>query len=162
MNKVLIILLIPLIFMSCIQVEQRKNIKKTEEYYKVFSEGKNIEQFLDFYSDSDPIWNDAVSQSSYKNKENIKNKCLSIWNDKKYEGSKTVSINQMLANDSIVVVSGHYNSYYYNNSKYDKVQFTAWLYFDKKNKIKKQVEWIQYPFEDLQSIIIFNQNTQIQ
>ncbi|MDR2121679.1 MAG: hypothetical protein LBP34_01005 [Flavobacteriaceae bacterium] len=168
MKKIITLFLISISLVACdSSLKQKKNIKTAEEFYKTYADRKDVKKLMDFYSDLNPQWMDAVSQSPItEGKENIKEMHSRNWEDKNYKKHQdyplAVTVKEILANDSVVAVSGKYNPYYYNGNLINEMKFTAWLYFDKEGKIKKQIEWMQYSIDDLQYIINFKQNAQIQ
>ncbi len=168
MKKAVIMFLLGILITTltgCNSLEERKNVKIIREFYETYAERKNLDKLMSYYSNSDPQWVDAVAQSLVEGKENIQNRYKGEWSDEKYKKHpdypKTVQVETILSNDSIVAVSGRYNPYYYNGNLINEMKFTSWLYFDKEGKIKKQIEWMQYSVSDLQDIINFKQSAEI-
>ncbi len=167
MKKIIILSFLGVLFSlaGCSSLEEKKNGKTAREFYEVYANRENVDKLMEFYSSSDPQWIDAVAQSVVEGRENIKNRYQYEWSDEKYKKHmsypKAVQIETLLANDSIVAVSGKYNPYYYNGNLVNEMKFTSWLYFDKEGKIKKQIEWVQYSVGDLQDIINFKQTAEI-
>jgi len=151
-----------LLAVGCTSFEQKKNEKISKEFYETYAERKDINKFMDFYA-SDAQLIDAVPQMITTGKENIKT--LFDWSDPNYKKHpdfpKSLKINEILANDSVAAISGEYNPYYYNDKLIKKMPFCTWLYFNKEGKIKKQVEWDQYPPDVLREIIQFKETVQI-
>ena len=62
----------------------------------------------------------------------------------------------LVVNDSVAVGSGYFNPFYFNGElqqwKWGS-EFTIWLYFDEQMKIKRQVDFIEYPDEILEDVI---------
>ncbi|MDR1876212.1 MAG: hypothetical protein LBQ84_01165 [Flavobacteriaceae bacterium] len=165
MKKAIILLFISISFIQCNSLEHKKNIKTTEEFYNICADRKDVNKLIELYSDSNPQWIDAVARSLVEGKENIKSLYEASWEDNNYKKHqdypKTIALEEILANDSVVVVSGQYNPYYYNGNLVAETKFTAWLYFNKDGKIKKHIEWMQYSVNDLQDIINFKQSAEI-
>ncbi|MDR3272237.1 MAG: ester cyclase [Flavobacteriaceae bacterium] len=163
MKRIYQLLILSFLFLtSCTSFEQKKNEKTTKEFYETFAERKDLDKFLDFYALNAELI-DAVPQTVTQGRENIK--ILFDWSDPNYkthpEFPKSIEINEILANDSIVAVNGEYNPYYYNGKLIEKMSFCTWLYFNKEGKITKQVEWAQYPPDDLRQIMQFKESVQI-
>lgn len=147
---------------SCDSLNQKKNMKTAQEFYQTYAERKDVKKLMSFYSEL-PVYIDAVPQITVKGKENIQNQYN--WSDPSYkihpQYPQTVKIDQIISNDSIVIVSGQYNPYYYNDKLINKMQFNSWLYFNKEGKIVKQIEWVQYPMDILEEIINIKKSMQI-
>ncbi|MCT6869763.1 hypothetical protein [Apibacter sp.] len=165
MKKNLFYFLIFLVVISCNSIDEKKNIKAVEEFYKIYAQRDDAKKLMSFYSDSQPKWVDAVSQSLIEGKNNILEMYETSWKDKNFKKHQdypeSIIINEIVSNDSIVAVSGRYNPYYYNEKLIPEMNFTSWIYFDKEGKIKKQIEWMQYTLNDLKDIINFKQNAEI-
>lgn len=150
------------LIISCESLKHKKNLKTAEDFYQTYADRKDLNKLMGFYSES-TTYIDAVPQINIEGKENIQNQYN--WTDPSYkihpQFPKTVKINQMISNDSIVIVSGIYNPYYYNGKLINKMQFNSWLYFNKDGKIEKQVEWVQYPMDILEEIINIKKSMQI-
>ncbi|CVK16819.1 MAG: hypothetical protein J6581_02550 [Apibacter sp.] len=165
MKKIVAYFLFSLILLSCNSIEKKKNVKTVEEFYKIYAQRNDAKRLMNFYSDFRPKWVDAVSQSLIEGKNNIQDMYESSWNDKNFKKHQnypeSITIKEIVSNDSIVAVSGQYNPYYYNDKLVPEMKFTSWLYFDRDGKIKKQIEWMQYTMNDLKDIINFKQNAEI-
>lgn len=161
MRKFLLLLSAGFLLMSC-TIKQDKNVKIIHDFYNVFSERKDVDKLMDFYS-THPIWEDGLLNSTLEGKDQIKS--MYGWEDSNFKNhpnySELVSIKNILANDSVVAVSGQYNPYYYNGNLIPETPFTSWFYLNKEGKIEKQVEWIQYSLKDLQEMINFKTNARI-
>lgn len=165
MKKIVSYFLLCLVLLSCTSIEKKKNIKNVEEFYKIYAHRKDAKQLMGFYTDNNPKWVDAVSQSLLEGKNIILDMYENSWNDQNFKKHQdypeSVTIKEIVSNDSIVAVSGQYNPYYYKDKLIHSMKFTSWFYFDKEGKIKKQIEWMQYTMNDLKDIINFKQNAEI-
>ncbi|MFV0218949.1 hypothetical protein OBK23_04555 [Empedobacter falsenii] len=60
-----------------------------------------------------------------------------------------MKVNELFSNDSIIMANGEFSPYTYNGMKFPAMKFTTYLYLDQNSKIKKQVDWFNYPIEDI-------------
>ncbi len=130
-----------------------------KDFFDTFAQRKDWEKFCSFYRE-DLIFEDILLQI----------KLDSLWQFKKFykwdeEGGnfqkltpdqKHVEIDALVVNDSMAIGYGHLNPFYY----YDKLIEEKWgmkvnfiLYFDKNLKIKKQIDWIEYHDDVMESVI---------
>lgn len=137
---------------SCTNLSNENKIEETaKKFFDVYSERKDYEQIKSFYNDS--IQYENVIQNTNLNTfatDYLLNQIFSV-NDKSlvYDNGKMFKIDNIVANDSVAVVNGEFNSYTYNGFTFAPMKFTTYLYFDKDLKIKKQVDWFNYPIGDL-------------
>jgi hypothetical protein len=69
---------------------------------------------------------------------------------------KHVEIHTMVVQDSIVTAYGHFNPFYWYDQKIEEpwgMEVVFVLHFDQDQKIIRQVDWIEYAPETLQSVI---------
>lgn len=66
-----------------------------------------------------------------------------------YQNDTILRVEQLLSNDTMIVAQGHFLSYQYQGLTIPEMKFTTWLFLDKNKKIKKQVDWFNYPIEDI-------------
>ena len=139
------------LFFSC----QNKEISKSEEvarkFFETYSAKSDYNQMKSFYNDSIEYENVVQNTSVIKFETGYLLNELFAWNDKSmvYENNKVLKVEDVITNDSMAVVNGQYNSYTYNGFTFAPMKFTTYLYFDKNHKIKKQVDWMNYPIGDL-------------
>ena len=136
------------------QVEQ-----VAKDFFDTFAQREDWEKLCSFYRE-DLKFEDILLQI----------KLDSLWQFKKLykwdeEGNnfrkltpdqKHVEIDALVVNDSIAIGYGHLNPFYYYDRLIDekwgmKVNFI--LYFDENLKIKKQVDWIEYHDDVLESVV---------
>ena len=139
------------LFFSCQNKEQAKTQEIAMKYADVLSARKDYNQIKSFYKDSVKYEN-IIQNTDELNLEtgyfldqivNFKDKALV------YENDKMIKVNEIIANDSIAIINGEFNSYTYQGFQFLPMKFTTHLYFDKDFKIKKQVDWFNYPIGDI-------------
>ncbi|MCB0629229.1 MAG: hypothetical protein R2824_32135 [Saprospiraceae bacterium] len=67
-----------------------------------------------------------------------------------------LSVETLVANDSVAVARGHLNPFYYYDELVDVdwgMDFTIWLYFDDALMIRKQVDWFEYDPAVLEGVV---------
>ncbi len=127
------------------QVEQ-----KASAFFATFAERSDWEKLCSYYSD-DLEFDDIVLQlhldSLWKFKRFYK------WDEegdmfKKLSPTQDhLTIETLVANDSVAVARGRVNPFYYGETLIDVewgMDFTIWLYFDDELKIRRQVDWMEY------------------
>lgn len=153
-----------IMLVSCNKNESQNKAKEVaEKYFESFADRKNYNQMKSFYNDSVQYEN-VIQNTTVLNLETgyLLNNIYS-WNDKSivYENNKAVTVNNIIANDSVVVVNGEYNKYTYKGFQYSPMRFTTYLYLDKNYKIIKQVDWYNYPLGDLLELYQLEQSKSI-
>lgn len=136
---------------SCQNKEKDKAEEVAELFFETYANRKDYNKIKSFYNDS-IAYENVIQNTSTINFETgyLLNNVLS-WNDKAiaYEGGKALKVNEIISNDTVVVVNGEFNSYTYNGFQFLPMRFTTHLYLDKNYKIVKQVDWFNYPIGDL-------------
>lgn len=127
------------------------------EYFSTFSERKDWNKLLSFYRD-DMTFEDVLLQIQLD----------SLWQFERFYNwpdtgfhkltpdQEHLAIESLVTNDSVAVVRGHLNPFYYYGELVDAewgMEFTIWLYFDEEFKIKRQVDWFEYDDKVLESIV---------
>lgn len=129
------------------------------DYFATFAERKDWDKLCAFYRE-DMIFEDVMLQL----------KLDSLWQFKRFykwdeEGGHFkklspdqdhITIETLVVNDTVAVGKGSVNPFYYYDEYIDPEWGMAaafWLYFDENLKIKKQVDWIEYDPEVLESVI---------
>ena len=67
-----------------------------------------------------------------------------------------LTLKTLVANDSVAVGRGTVNPFYYYDELIDEewgMEFTIWLFFDEEQKIKRQIDWIEYAPSVLESVV---------
>ena len=132
---------------------------KSKEYFATFSERKDWDKLCSFYRE-DMEFEDIILQIRLD----------SLWKFKRFykwdeEGDlfqklspeqDHLTLHSLVANDSIAVANGKVNPFYYGGVLMDAewgMNFTIWLYYDQDLKIRKQIDWFEYPPETLESVV---------
>lgn len=151
MKKILILIGLSLSLLSCNSNSPNKIDEVARRYFEVYSARKDYNQLKSFYNDSVEYENVIQNTSLNKFETGYLLNQIFSFNDQSlvYDDGKMIKVDQILTNDSIAIVNGTFNSYTYNGFKFTPMRFTTYLYFDKNNKIKKQVDWFNYPIGDL-------------
>lgn len=161
--KVLLLVGASIIF-SC---QKKSDNSKTEEiarkYFEVYSARADYNQMKSFYNDSVLYENVIQNTSLNKYESGYVLNTLFAFNDKDlaYENNQMFTVDEYISNDSMVVVNGHFNTYSYNGFQFSPMKFTTYLYFDENYKIKKQVDWFNYPIGDLIELYDLEQSKNI-
>jgi len=127
------------------------------KFFDTFADRSDWNKFLSFYSDElefDDVTLQLHLDSLWKFKR------FYNWEDGHFKkltpDQKHMTVESLIANDSVAVAHGHFNPFYYYNNLIDTewgMEFTIWLYFDENLKIKKQIDWIEYDSSTLESVI---------
>ena len=149
-TKILFLTAITLLI-ACQKNNESKVEEVTKKYFDVYSARTDYNQMKSFYNDSVEYENVIQNTDLIKYETGRLLNQVFAFNDKEltYEGGKMFKVNEIIVNDSMAIVNGHFNTYTYNGFTFAPMKFTTYLYFDKNNKIKKQVDWFNYPIGDL-------------
>lgn len=163
MKNFIIAIGIGLALISCNQTSTNKTEEIAQRYFDVYSARQDYNQLKSFYNDS--VQYENVIQNTSLNQYEIGyllNQIFSF-NDKSmvYDDGKMINVEQIVSNDSMAIVNGTFNSYTYNGFKFTPMKFTTYLYFDENHKIKKQVDWFNYPIGDLIELYQLEQSKSI-
>lgn len=139
------------LIISCQNKEASKSKEVALKYFETYSARKDYNQMKSFYNDSVEYENVIQNTSIIKFETGYLLTELFAWNDKSlaYENNKVLKVEEVITNDSMAIVNGQFNSYTYNGFTFAPMKFTTYLYFDKNHKIKRQVDWFNYPIGDL-------------
>ena len=161
-----ILLLAMLIFQNCQPVpadnhpSRQQQVEKTaKDFFATFAQRSDWNKFCSFYRE-DLVFDDIMLQLHLD----------SLWQFKRFykwdeEGNhfkkltpdqEHLSIETLVANDSVAVGRGRVNPFYYYGKLIDAdwgMEFTIWLYFDENFKIIKQVDWMEYDSGVLENVI---------
>ena len=153
-------------WLSCSEVQgDEKPLRQAQvqqvakDFFQTFAERQDWEKFCSFYRE-DLIFDDIILQihldSLWKFKRFYK------WDEEGGHFQKLspdqahITIDDLLVNDSVAVGRGRVNPFYYYGELIEPVwgmEATFWLYFDKDLKIKRQIDWIEYNPEVLESVV---------
>ena len=139
------------LFFSCQNNKSSKAEETARKYFDVYSARKDYNQMKSFYNDSVEYENVIQNTSLIKFETNYLLNTLFAFNDKQlvYENGQMFKVNDVISNDTLAIVNGEFNSYTFNGFTFAPMKFTTYLYFDQDFKIKKQVDWFNYPIGDL-------------
>lgn len=160
--KIIILVVIGL-FYSCQNKQNSKIEETTKKYFEVYSSRTDYNQMKSFYNDSVEYENVIQNTNLNKFETSYLLNQIFAFNDKElsYDGGKMFNVDEIITNDSMAVINGNFNSYTYNGFTFAPMKFTTYLYFDKNNKIKKQIDWFNYPIGDLIELYQLEQSKSI-
>lgn len=146
--KKLVYILLPILLWSCEKVKENETQKIAERFFKTYSERKELEKMVSFYSNVFQYEN--VNFESDATDVRFLYQELYGWNDKNmvYPG-ESILVEQILSNDSTIVAKGTTMPYYYNGKEVNGTRFVIWLELDKDKKIVRQTDWFNYPMNEI-------------
>lgn len=123
-----------------------------KEYYEVFNERKNIEEFLSFYADS-IVLEDLVNGDRVVGKAALRN--FYDWENSNYKSldENSLEVFEQIVQEKQAVVKGYFTPFEWEGMVFEAMHFTTILTFDAAGKIIRQVDWINYP----SSLVDYNQ-----
>lgn len=145
--KRLLILLTGIILFSC--TKENKTQKIGKDFLEIYSHRKELDKMLSFYSDKFEYRNMSF-ESETKDPKFLYEQFYG-WADPafKFESAESVKIEQLITDDSTIVVKGKSMPYVYNGKHIEGNDFIIWLNLDKNHKIKKQTDWFNYPMNEI-------------
>jgi len=163
MKYIILSIGIGLSLIACSKNQKNETEEIAKRYFEVYSARKDYNQLKSFYNDS--VQYENVIQNTNLNLYEtgyLLNQIFSF-NDKSmvYDEGKMIKVDQIISNDSMAVVYGTFNSYTYNGFKFTPMKFTTYLFFDQNKKIKKQIDWFNYPIGDLIELYQLEQSKSI-
>lgn len=147
---------------SCNSGSSSKNEELGKRFFENYSARKDYNKMLSFYNDS--LVYENVAQ--YSGGANVDPRYLLNdiirWSDNtmQYENNKLLNVKELFSNDSMIIANGEFSAYTYNGIKFPPMKFTTYLYLDKNSKVKKQVDWFNYPIEDIIELYQLQQSQQ--
>lgn len=127
------------------------------EFFATFAEREDWEKLLSFYR-YDMQFEDVMLQIKIYNKEDFKS--FYNWPEGDFQklapDQPHLVLKELAVNDSVAVGRGYFNPFSYNGEIYEwkwGSEFTIWLEFDENLKIKRQMDFIEYPAWILQDVI---------
>lgn len=140
-----------LLITGCTSVANKENDALAKRYFDSYAQRADHVKMSSFYADE--VVYENVSQNTglstleptylLTNILNLEDKSMA------YDQDKMLKIKDVLTNDTLIVANGEFSSYTYNGNRFGAMRFTTWLYLDDQKKIKKQVDWFNYPIEDV-------------
>lgn len=148
--KILFLAAITLL-VSCQNKQDSKSEQVAKLFFDTYAERADYNKMKSFYNDSVDYENVIQNTSIIRFETGYLLNELFSWNDKSlvYENNKLLKVDEIITNDSMAIVNGQFNSYTYNGFTFAPMKFTTHLYFDQNHKVKKQVDWFNYPIGDL-------------
>jgi hypothetical protein len=147
---------------SCNSTSSSKNEDLGKRFFEVYSARKDYNKMLSFYNDS--LVYENVAQYSGASKVDPRYLLNDIvrWSDQTllYDNNQLLNVKELFSNDSMIIANGEFSAYTYNGIKYPSMKFTTYLYLDKNSKVKKQVDWFNYPIEDIIELYQLQQSQQ--
>lgn len=136
---------------------RKQQVEKTARlYFQTFAERKDWEKLLSFYSDT-VNFEDVLLQTKIRGKEEFKE--FYDWPNPSFkklsEDQQHLVVEDLAVSDSAAVARGYLNPFYFNDKLWELKHggnFTIWLYFDDNLKIRKQVDWFEYPSDVMEHI----------
>lgn len=145
--KHILLMISALVLFSC--TKENKTQELGERFFKTYSERKEIDKILSFYSSDFKYEN--IGFESNANDPKFLYEEFYRWKDPafKYTSTETIVLNEIVSSDSSIVASGTTTPYFYNGKKVEGTRFVIWLELDKELKIKKQTDWFAYPMQEI-------------
>jgi hypothetical protein len=145
-NRVLLILVGTLLLHACSVKDNKKHLLQNvvDEYYTVYSERTDFEQFMAFYDDQAQL-EDIIYGNSLNNKKEIRT--FFAWDKGQFEmlaGKPVLTISKQVIDGRNVITEGYFNQFKYNGQVLGPWLFVIVHQFNDKNKIIKQTDWINY------------------
>lgn len=137
--------------LSCSTKNQNKTIRPiAEEYFETYKARKDFNKFLDFY-DEQIVLEDIINGDRILGKRNIK--AFLNWDNPEFKLIDTVVlvVENLILDENKVVANGHFTPFQWGDSKIEAMHFTTILFFNENKKIIKQVDWINYPYNAIDS-----------
>ena len=151
MKTKILLLAVASLLVACQNNKESKTEEAAKKYFDVYSARADYNQMKSFYNDSVEYENVIQHTDLIKFETGHLLNDVFAFNDKElsYEGGKMFNVEEIVSNDTMAIVNGYFNSYTYNGFTFAPMKFTTYLYFDHNYKIKKQVDWFNYPIGDL-------------
>lgn len=142
-NKVALLVLV----FTCFQAQALADSDLSQtvsEYYQVYSERKDFNQFMAFYAE-DATLNDVVFGFKAANKTELRN--FFDWSRGEFklkEHGPILIVKEQVISGSTVITSGHFVPFVYNGNELGPWEFVIWHEFNEQGKIQSQQDWINY------------------
>ena len=161
-TKVLSVLILTFLISCQSDSTTSKNDELGKRFFENYASRKDYSKMLSYYNDSVVYENVAqYSGGATLEPRYLLNEIIR-WNDQtmQYDGNKLLNVKELFTNDSMIIANGEFSGYTYNGMKFPPMKFTTYLYLDKNSKIKKQVDWFNYPIEDIIELYQLQQSQQ--
>ena len=122
-----------------------------KDFFETYALRKDEKLLQSFYNDTIEYENVVLQSGSHPISSLELIRTNFSFNDAQmvYQNDTILRVEQLLSNDTMIVAQGHFLSYQYQGLTIPEMKFTTWLFLDKNKKIKKQVDWFNYPIEDI-------------
>ena len=129
------------------EVFEKDTRKKAIDYFATYQQREDWNKFLSFYHPKVTL-TDVALKTRTRGLDEFEE--FYNWPDSNFQkisaAQKHLELQDIMVQDSVVVARGHFNPFFWHGEKQEWTGgFTIWLYFDKNEKIRHQVDYIQYP-----------------
>ena len=115
-----------------------------ERYYQTYAERSDFDAFLSYY-DSTVVFEDIMSGVSLDGVNELKE--FFSWENPDFQLIDSVSlvVEELYTDDNTIISKGFFTPFQWHDTTYEAMHFTTVLTLNEKEKIVKQVDWINYP-----------------
>jgi len=131
--------------------------KAAEAFFDTYAQRRNWAKLLYFYRE-DMVFEDIALQIQIQGKENFKS--FYNWEDPNFqklsEDQAHLVLHDLIVQGNKAVARGYFNPFMWNGELQEwkwGSEFTIWLFFDDNQKIRKQIDFIEYPDAVLEDVI---------
>lgn len=137
---------------------QSQDVEKVaRDFFATFAARDDWEKMLSFYR-YDMQFEDVTLQIKVFNKEDFKD--FYNWSDPSFQklspDQKHLVLDDLVVTGNIAAGRGHFNPFFWHGQLQEwkwGSEFTIWLYFDEQLKIKRQIDFIEYPDDILEDVV---------
>ena len=117
---------------------------KVDRFILIYEDRTDFQGFLDLYAE-DMILQDMITGFKLEGRDDFAD--FFNWPDARFEklNEKTIIVQNKAVEGNKAVISGYFTSFKWNGKAVEAMQFTTWLYYNEQGKIKRHVDWINYP-----------------
>ncbi len=114
------------------------------DFYKVYNKRSDINDLLNYYH-KDIVLIDIISDQIVTGRQEIKT--FFDWDNTKFKviGGELLEIKEIISSGEKLVVNGKFNKFSWGQQEFDPMPFTTIFTLDKQGKIIRQIDWINYP-----------------
>ena len=133
-----------MIFYSCSSPKSKHIEHIVEEYYKVYSERQDFEQFLGFY-DEHMILEDIIFGERIIGKAAFRD--FFDWENPNFQllGDSCLIVSEQIIHGNQAITKGYFTPFRWGEYECEAMHFTSILTFNEDGKIVKHLDWINYP-----------------
>lgn len=121
-----------------------QTLTTANKYFETYSSRKDFDRFMSFYA-KDAILKDIVYGEERQGVEAIR--AFFNWDRGKFRTVKAgpiLVITDQVVSNNRVVTTGHFQEFYFDDSKLGPWEFVIWQWYDEFGAIKEQHDWINY------------------